>query len=152
VVIATHANQDHISGYGKFGDAFSRFHIDEVWLPWTWDPDNRKALKLQQKRLALTEQLEEQMQALAADGRANAKAVNAVENLRGNARAIALLKSGFGVNTKVRYLRAGDQFSANPRSAEDARPPSRGSPSTSSGRRSRKSSYPRWTRPRGRDT
>lgn len=115
VVIATHAHQDHISGYDKFGAAFSQFQIEEVWLPWTWDPDNRRAVKLQKKQLALTAQLEEQMRALAADGRANVKAANAVENLRGNAHAIALLKSGFGVNARVRYLKAGDRLSADSR-------------------------------------
>lgn len=114
VIIATHAHQDHISGFDKFGDVFSTFEIGEVWLPWTWDPKNKVALKLQKKQAALTEQLSEHVSALAAAGpkKIDKKVGNAVENLRGNAHAIALLKSGFGVTSNVRYLKAGDTLSS----------------------------------------
>src|SRR5687768_1263990 len=48
-VIATHAHQDHISGFGKYGDVFSGFEVGEVWLPWTEDPKDSQAIKLQRK-------------------------------------------------------------------------------------------------------
>ena len=37
IVIATHAHQDHISGFD--GAKFGKFEIGEVWMPWTEDPD-----------------------------------------------------------------------------------------------------------------
>jgi len=40
IIITTHAHQDHISGFGKFGDMFTKFKVGEVWLPWTWDEKN----------------------------------------------------------------------------------------------------------------
>jgi beta-lactamase superfamily II metal-dependent hydrolase len=107
VIIATHAHRDHISGFGKFGDAFAKFKLREVWLPWTWDESNEKALKLQEKHAALTDKLYQHFQALGAS--ADPNALNAAMNLRGNQRAIELLKSGFGSDkVKVRYLKAGD--------------------------------------------
>jgi beta-lactamase superfamily II metal-dependent hydrolase len=108
VLIATHAHQDHISGFDRFGDRFSRFQIGQVWLPWTWDPDDKKARKLQKKQSALTARLATHFAALGAQGDAHAAA--AVENLKGNAHAISLLKGGFGVGAKVRYIRAGDKL------------------------------------------
>jgi beta-lactamase superfamily II metal-dependent hydrolase len=106
VAIASHAHQDHISGYDKFGDVFSTFDIDEVWLPWTWNPNDKKAVKLQKSQIALTAQLEEHYNATAAT--ADQKVLDAIANLKGNKHAIALLKAGFGVNAQVRYLTAGD--------------------------------------------
>lgn len=106
VVIASHAHQDHISGFGKFAHIFSTFDIDEVWLPWTWNPDDKRAVKLQKSQMALTTQLEEHYHATKAT--ADQKVVDAIKNLKGNARAVALLKAGFGVNAKVRYLTAGN--------------------------------------------
>ncbi len=111
IVIATHAHQDHISGFDRFGDQFAKFEISEVWLPWTWDPADPNAVKLQTKQAAVVEQLAAHFAALAAVGSlatTTAAAANAITNLRGNAHAIALLNSGFGVGAKVRYLKAGD--------------------------------------------
>ena len=107
VIIATHAHQDHISGFDKFGDIFTNFKVGEVWLPWTWDETNKEALKIQMRHAALTAQLFQHFEALGA--RADRNALNALENLRGNKHAIELLKSGFGDDkAKVRYLKAGD--------------------------------------------
>src|ERR1051325_2509882 len=106
VVVASHAHQDHISGYDKFSDVFTTFDIDEIWLPWTWDPDNKKAVKLQKSQSALTAHLADHYNALGAT--ADPEVLEAVENLKGNAHAIALLKAGFAVNAQVRYLTAGD--------------------------------------------
>ncbi len=105
VVIATHAHQDHIAGFNKFADEFKKFQIGEVWLPWTWDPANPTAVKLQAKHAALTAALAAHLTALSSPSRA---AVDAVANLSGNATAIALLKSGFGVGATVRYVKAGN--------------------------------------------
>jgi hypothetical protein len=127
-VIATHAHQDHISGFGKFADDFSRFSINEVWLPWAMDTSkNSLASKFQRNQAALTDALTQHFQALAASGTVVSRETKAaIENLtgipmdsnvppevaklRGNARALGLLRAGFGVKAKVSYLKAGDQL------------------------------------------
>ena len=107
ILIATHAHRDHISGFGKFAVVFAKLKMREVWLPWTWDENNEKALKLQEKHAALLDKLYQHFQALGAS--ADPDALNATVNLRGNQHAIELLKSGFGNDkVKVRYLKAGD--------------------------------------------
>ena len=107
IIIATHAHRDHISGFGKFADVFAKFKVGEIWLPWTWDENNEKALKLREKQAALTDKLHQHFQALGAS--ADPDALNAVMNLTGNQHAIELLKSGFGSDkVKVQYLKAGD--------------------------------------------
>jgi beta-lactamase superfamily II metal-dependent hydrolase len=109
-VIATHAHQDHISGFGKCADVFSGFEVGEVWLPWTEDPKDTQAIKLQRKQLALASLLQFHFAATAAAGQtaARAAAIEAVANLVGNQKALQLLRSGFGVNAQVGYLEAGD--------------------------------------------
>jgi beta-lactamase superfamily II metal-dependent hydrolase len=109
IIIATHAHQDHISGFGKFGDMFTNIKVGEVWLPWTWDEKNEKALKIQRAQAALTAQLFQHFEAQGAQ--ADQNALNTLDNLnlKSNANAIALLKSGFGDDkARVRYLKAGD--------------------------------------------
>lgn len=107
IIIATHAHRDHIYGFGRFAEVFSKFKVGEVWLPWTWDENNEEALKLQKKHAALTDKLIQHFQALGAS--ADPDALNAVVNVTGNQHAIELLKSGFGNDkVKVRYLKAGD--------------------------------------------
>jgi hypothetical protein len=127
-VIATHAHQDHISGFGKFADDFSRFSINEVWLPWAMDTSkNSLAAKFQLNQAALTDALTQHFQALAATGaKVSPEAKAALENLtgipldsnvppevarqKGNAKALGLLRAGFGVKAKVKYLEAGNQL------------------------------------------
>jgi beta-lactamase superfamily II metal-dependent hydrolase len=109
ILVATHAHRDHISGFGKFADVFAKFKIKEVWLPWTWDENNEKALKLQEKHAALLDNLYQHFQALGAS--ADPDALNTTVNLRGNQHAIERLKSGFGNDkVKVRYLKASDKL------------------------------------------
>jgi hypothetical protein len=113
VVIATHAHQDHIAGFDRFSDTFTKFKIAEVWLPWTWDPANPQAAKLRGKQAALADGLAAHFAALgpaAAQRPLTAAAAAAVANLRGNPHAIALLKAGFGVGATVRYLKAEDRL------------------------------------------
>ena len=105
VVIATQAHQDHISG---FSEKFKDFEIGEVWVPWTWDPSDPQAIQLQKKQIALIEQLNHSSKAIE-----DVSALSALSNLTNNETAISLLKSGFGVNAKVRYLKAGDTLPAD---------------------------------------
>ncbi len=110
-VIATHAHQDHIAGFDRFGAEFERFHIGEVWLPWTWDPTDPTAVRLQRKHAAVAQGLAAHYAGLAPalSRRADvAAAAAAVSNLHGNAHAIAELRRGFGGGARVRFLKAGD--------------------------------------------
>lgn len=105
VVIATHAHQDHISGFAKCENLFREFEVQEVWLPWTENPKDAQAAKLKSKQAALTQQL---AQHFAAAG-ASEQAMAAVMNLSGNQESLRLLKSGFG-NAQVRYMEAGNEL------------------------------------------
>jgi beta-lactamase superfamily II metal-dependent hydrolase len=109
IVIATHAHQDHISGFGKFASKLGGFSIDEVWLPWTEDPNNAQAQRWREKRANLVEQLQSHFAALGARG--NDAAAAAVANASFDQQALNALHSGFGVGAKVRYLKAGDNLS-----------------------------------------
>jgi beta-lactamase superfamily II metal-dependent hydrolase len=53
VVIATHRHQDHVSGFAA--PAWQGVNVDEVWMPWTEDPDDPEAtaIRERQSRLAL---------------------------------------------------------------------------------------------------
>src|SRR6202142_3715637 len=64
VVIATHPHQDHISGFGSFAKQFGEFSIDEVWMPWTVDPNDPTAKSLHDKRSALVSRLQAHFAAL----------------------------------------------------------------------------------------
>jgi hypothetical protein len=111
LIIATHAHQDHISGFAKCEDTFKTFRVDEVWLPWTEDPHNSQAQKLKQKNIALAEMLRLHMQAfnIKVDETPAGEALAAVMNAAANPAALALLKSGVTGGT-VRYLKAGLNF------------------------------------------
>jgi beta-lactamase superfamily II metal-dependent hydrolase len=109
VIIATHAHQDHISGFGKFAEMFTKFRIDEIWLPWTWDETNKVARKMQRLQATLTEQLVQHVKALGIDSKLNTWSVLENLSLTSNKHAIDSLKSGFGDSrVKVRFLKAGD--------------------------------------------
>lgn len=118
IIIATHSHQDHISGFGQFGEQFSGFDIGEVWLPWSENPQDALATKLQRKHATLAAMLEEHFRAQAAMHSPaamtteRAASAAAVANLVGNQKAMQFLRSGFGVNAQVRYLEAGDNLTA----------------------------------------
>jgi len=112
VVIATHAHQDHISGFAKGKETFKGFaEVGEVWMPWTENLKDDQASKLRRKRLALAMQLEQHFK-LAANP--SPQALSAVMNITGNESALDFLHSGFGGKAKVRYLQAGDQIEKTP--------------------------------------
>lgn len=106
ILIATHPHQDHISGFGTFARQFGEFSsIDEVWMPWTENPDDNKAKSLHDKRNALVSRLQAHFAALGVSDDSGPAA--AVANMAGNAPAFAALHSGFGVGAKVQYFEAG---------------------------------------------
>jgi ribonuclease BN (tRNA processing enzyme) len=113
-IIATHAHQDHISGFGKFSDMFTKFRIGEIWLPWTWDETNEAARKIQRLQATLTEQLIQHVEALGIDSKQSLSSALDNLSLTSNKHAIESLKSGFrDGRVKVRYLKAGNILKAD---------------------------------------
>lgn len=112
IVIATHAHQDHISGFD--GEKFGTFEIGEVWMPWTENPEDALAAKLRKKHAALAAQLSSHFAAQAfvsgQQSKSRLAATAAVANLVANKSALKSLHSGFGVDAKVRFFTAGDSL------------------------------------------
>ena len=102
VVIATHAHQDHISGFGAMAEQFRACRVGEVWMPWTEDPKDPDAARLKAKQLAIVDKLRQHFAASSP----SAPALSALLNLAGNEKSLQLLKSGIN-NGQVRYLEAG---------------------------------------------
>jgi len=105
LIIASHAHQDHVSGFSKCKDTFRQFSVGEVWLPWTEDPSDPLATKLYRARTQLTMQLAQHFNATGATG----WAADAVLNATGNPDAMGLLRSGVN-GGKVRYVKGGMKF------------------------------------------
>jgi beta-lactamase superfamily II metal-dependent hydrolase len=57
LVIATHNHKDHVSGFATCQKEFSEFHVGEVWLPWTADPEDDEARRLREKQEELVARL-----------------------------------------------------------------------------------------------
>ena len=118
VVVATHAHADHISGFGSEAETFSRFEVGEVWLPWLEDLSNPDAKRLHAKAAALTAMLDAHM---AMPGAAKDPLIDWVtQNALGakgrsatgnNAKAMELLRGGFGDQSRTKYLKGGDVLS-----------------------------------------
>lgn len=107
IAIATHAHQDHVSGYGKFADEFTKFErIGEVWLPWTDDLSDPRARSWHKKKQKVLGLLLFQLRA-----QADAEAMAAVANAEANPVAMQALRRGFG-KAKVRFLKAGELLDA----------------------------------------
>jgi hypothetical protein len=50
LLLATHAHWDHISGFTQAEAAFKKLKVDQVWLPWTEDPNDPNGRKVQEDR------------------------------------------------------------------------------------------------------
>lgn len=118
VVVATHAHADHISGFGSESEVFERMEIGEVWMPWLEDLSDPEAKKLHGKVAALASLVELHMSqpGAVADPLVEWVTSNAVGSLGAagrsstgnNAKALNLLRGGFGDPHRTRYLRAGE--------------------------------------------
>ena len=117
VVVATHAHADHISGFGTEAEAWARFEVGEVWMPWLEDLSNPEAKKLHTKNAALAGLLHAQISKPGAvnDPVVEGIALNALDaNGRSpngnNAKALELLRGGFGDKRRTKYLQAKDEL------------------------------------------
>jgi hypothetical protein len=43
LLVATHKHWDHLSGFMQAKDAFAKLSVDEVWMAWTENPDDKQA-------------------------------------------------------------------------------------------------------------
>ena len=112
IVVATHAHQDHISGFGRGKDIFKGFsEVGQIWMPWTENPEDDQASTLRRKRLALAMQLEQHFR-LAANS--SPQALAAVMNIADNQSSLDFLHSGFDGKAKVQYLQAGSKVERVP--------------------------------------
>lgn len=109
LIIATHAHQDHISGFGRYDQIFKSFDVGEVWLPWTENPKDPQAVKLRATHAAMAEMLKNHFAAAPPPEETKAAIASALENLGGNEKSLGLLKSGIN-GTPVKYLEAGAQM------------------------------------------
>jgi len=105
LVIASHAHQDHISGFASHAEAFRAFEVREVWLPWTENPDDTSAEALQQSYAALAKNVELRFGADTGSQETRPAAEAALENLTGNEKALQTLRSGIN-GGKVAYVEA----------------------------------------------
>jgi beta-lactamase superfamily II metal-dependent hydrolase len=103
LVVATHEHADHISGFGSRAEDFAKFDVGEVWMPWAMNDRDPQAVASRKRRLTMVDDLAKHFGAAGAS--AKAKAV--IENLRGNDKALAVLRGGFAGAPKVRYFEAG---------------------------------------------
>lgn len=53
VLVATHAHQDHVSGFLSQRETLKDFKIDNVWMPWTEDPRDDLAEELGNRAAAM---------------------------------------------------------------------------------------------------
>ncbi len=103
LVVATHEHADHISGFGTFADDFARFEVGEVWMPWAMNDRDPQAAASRTRRLAVVDDLTKHFAAVGASPAAR----SVLDNLRGNDKALAVLRGGFAGAPKVRYFEAG---------------------------------------------
>lgn len=116
LVVATHRHKDHVWGFSdhRWADVV----VDEVWMPWTEDPDDQRAAQIRdrQSRLALalagSEAFDEPFDTAADAARRStprdlahrAMALNALTNVD----AMRTLHSGFSGQPRRRFLPAGE--------------------------------------------
>jgi beta-lactamase superfamily II metal-dependent hydrolase len=109
LVIASHAHQDHISGFASHAEEFRAFEVREVWLPWTENPDDKPAQALQRSYAALAENIALRFGAREGPEETRPAAEAALENLSGNEEALQTLRSGIN-GGRVVYVDADRQF------------------------------------------
>jgi beta-lactamase superfamily II metal-dependent hydrolase len=96
VVAATHRHKDHVSGFDH--DAWRDVVVDEVWLPWTEDPNDPEARLMLREMASFALALQAEFAALSGFSAGEQELVSHVlENTLGlsNDKAMATLHRGF---------------------------------------------------------
>jgi beta-lactamase superfamily II metal-dependent hydrolase len=117
LVIMTHRHADHISGFAKCSDAFSKFTVERVWMPWFENPKNKTAAAFQASLAALASGL--QMKLAARSDEESKQFADMAENITGgmaaaggsssNQKALDVLHNGFKNKPDYDYYQAGDE-------------------------------------------
>jgi beta-lactamase superfamily II metal-dependent hydrolase len=117
LVIMTHRHADHISGFGKCSDAFSKIAVGRVWMPWFEDPKNAAATAFQAGLTAMASGLQMRLAARADEG--SKQLADMAENITGgmaaaggvsaNQKALDVLHNGFKNKPDYDYYQAGDE-------------------------------------------
>jgi beta-lactamase superfamily II metal-dependent hydrolase len=107
IVIASHAHEDHISGF-KTGEAmFRRLRIGEIWLPWSEDRGDPVARGLRAKLASLETALSARFAAMGADAPADVLDILANTSAARNQPTLDNLRRGFGTGATLEFLAAG---------------------------------------------
>lgn len=116
LVIATHYHADHLSGFASNYEEFLGFEVGMVWITNRLDPSHPGARALLSGVTGLASALAlrlgtrtDEAAAEARDKVDNALGVRlGASGERGNAKALELLRSGFGGKAPVKYYQGGD--------------------------------------------
>lgn len=111
LIVASHAHEDHIAGFGRHGDLFEQFAIGQVWLPWSEKPGDELAIRLRRQQAATFAMLHDHFRA----SPPSAAAAAALENVGfgRNQRSLDNLRRGFGTTAKIEFVKADPTFSAD---------------------------------------
>ncbi len=109
IVVATHRHQDHVSGFDD--PTWEQVQVQEVWMPWTENPDDPQATQIRETQSglakALSRSLERQLQAVTAGSPEYETAAglrDLAHNALTNEDAMRTLHEGFKGTPQRRYL------------------------------------------------
>lgn len=106
VVVATHRHRDHVQGFAA--DGWQDVSVDEVWMPWTEDPDDSEARDVCARQSRKAKQLKRRVHALAMDAERDYLLGYASNSLT-NAAAMNRLHGGFRGSPVRRFLPATEE-------------------------------------------
>lgn len=98
VLVATHEHWDHLSGFEQARDLFDKLKIDQVWVAWTEDPDDKVARSLRRERKAALRALTATVSRLRASG--DPESVRKADGLDPVLGFFGDLSEGLGVDGK----------------------------------------------------
>jgi hypothetical protein len=105
LIIATHAHQDHVSGFAAHAQVFQTFDIRQVWLPWIENPADPLGARTNQQRRTLTEMVRSHLAARPPAADEAPAVAAAVSNLSDVEAGLQVLRAGFG-GAVVKYVDA----------------------------------------------
>lgn len=120
LVIMTHRHADHISGFAKCKDVFSKFTVEQVWMSWFEDPNDDQAAKFQRSLAMVAQQLkmalaarnspeDDELDFMAENVIGEPLPLSAAGGASGsNDVALKVLHGGFKNIAPVAYYKAGD--------------------------------------------
>lgn len=105
VIVATHRHKDHIIGFDS--SAWDQVVVGEVWLPWTEDPEDHKAVEIRSHQMRIAEILTDRIKKAQAKQSHNFGLHMAEElsmNAMTNDGAVNTLVNGFSGSPRRIYL------------------------------------------------